>query len=173
MNGSSARAAAVLAERARRYARPLEDERAVATLDVVYFELGDERFAIEAAVIRRVVALPSATALPGTPPYVLGIANIHGQLIPVFDLAQLLEIPSVAAANLLVLGRDDFDLAVPVRAVTDLVAIPVVPRDGATRGLVTRILPDGRALVDGAALLDDPRLVVVPHDRHSGGEEQL
>ena len=171
MNGSNA--AAVLAERARRYARPLGDAGAVATLDVVHFELGDERFAVEAAVVRRVVVQPPTTALPGAPTWVLGIANIGGQLIPVFDLGQLLDVASAPATNLLVLGRDGFDLAVPVRTVTDLVAIPLVPREGAARGLVARILPDGRALLDGSALLDDPRLVVTPHDRRSGEEEQL
>ena len=158
------RTAAVLAERARRYARkPLGAERAGASVDVVCFDLGVERFAIEATVVRRVVPPAPTTALPGTPPHVLGLANIHGRLLPVFDVAQLLDVPSAPATHLLVLGRDEFDLAVPVGAVTELVPIPVVPRDGATAGLVARVLPDGRALVDGSALLDDPRLVVAPH----------
>ena len=162
------RTAAVLEERARLYAQPLAADDAVAMLDVLCFELGDERFAIDAEVVQRVVALPAITALPGTSPPVLGIANLRGGLIPVFDLAQLLDVPSGAASHLIVLGRDAYDFAVPVRAVTDLVAIPVAPRDGATRALVARILSDGRAVVDGAALLDDPRLVVAP----PGGKQQ-
>ena len=165
--GLHAHTAAVLEERARFYARPLEAENTAATLDVLCFELGDERFAIDADVVQRVVPMPAITGLPGTQSPVLGIANLRGGLIPVFDLAQLLDIPSAAASHLIVLGRDAFDFAVPVRAVTDLAAIPVAPRDGAARGLVARILPDGRALVDGAALLDDQRLIVAP----AGGTE--
>ena len=153
---------AVLDERARLYARPLEAQNTVKMQDVLCFELGDERFAIDADVVQRVVAMPAITPLPGTKSPLLGIANLRGGLIPVFDLARLLEIPSAAASRLMVLGRAAFDFAVPVRAVTDVVAIPVAPRDGAARGLVARILPDGRALVDGTALLDDPRLVVAP-----------
>jgi purine-binding chemotaxis protein CheW len=165
MSGSPdtrARTVAVLEERARLYARPMQTESSVPMLDVVCFELGTERFAIEAAVVQRIVPLPPVTALPGTLPPVAGIVNLRGGLIPVFDLTLLLEIPPAPASHLMVLGRDAFDFAVPIRAVSELVAIPVAPRDAAARGLVTRILPDGRALVDGATLLDDPRLVVAP-----------
>lgn len=158
----------ILEERARLFARPLPADRAAATVDLVCFAIGRERFAIAASFVQRIVPVPRSTPLPGTPPHLVGIANVRRQLLPVFDLARLLGIPATDdAAELIVLGRVAFELGILASAVTELVPLAAVPRDSAekTRPIVQRILADGRSLIDGAALLDDPRLVVGPTAR--------
>lgn len=165
----------ILEERARVFARPLAAERAEATIDLVCFEIGSERFAIEASFVQRIVPPPRATPLPGTPAHLVGIANVRRQLLlPVFDLAPLLGIPAATdARELVVLGRVAFELGILVSVVTELVPHAAVPRGGAgdSRPLVGRMLADGRSLIDGAALLDDPRLVVGPIAARSPEEE--
>lgn len=52
--------------------------------------VGDDLYAVETALVREVVAAPELAALPTAPPSVLGVFNLRGEIVPVFDLANLL-----------------------------------------------------------------------------------
>ena len=52
--------------------------------------VGDDLYAVETALVREVVAAPELTVLPTAPPNVLGVFNLRGEIVPVFDLANLL-----------------------------------------------------------------------------------
>ncbi len=52
----------------------------------IAFRLGEDRFAVVRDEIREVRELPPLTRVPGAKPWLLGIANIRGQLTPVADL---------------------------------------------------------------------------------------
>jgi purine-binding chemotaxis protein CheW len=52
--------------------------------------LGDDVYAIAMDRVREVVADPIATRLPTGPPSVLGVFNLHGEIVPLFDTATLL-----------------------------------------------------------------------------------
>lgn len=53
------------------------------------FELDDERYALEATMIAEVRPFAPARALPGTPAWVAGVIERHGEAVPVIDVAQL------------------------------------------------------------------------------------
>lgn len=52
--------------------------------------VGEQAYAVDMAVAREVVALPAITGLPGAPPAVVGVFNLRGEIVPVFDTARLL-----------------------------------------------------------------------------------
>jgi two-component system, chemotaxis family, chemotaxis protein CheV len=61
--------------------------------EMLLFRLGDtagsdrsELFGINVFKIREIVAMPPVTAMAGSPPNVLGVVNLRGQVIPVIDL---------------------------------------------------------------------------------------
>jgi chemotaxis signal transduction protein len=56
--------------------------------------LHDDWYAIELTRVREVLAFPFTTPLPGAPPALLGVFNLHGEVVPLFDLAQLLGLPA-------------------------------------------------------------------------------
>lgn len=57
----------------------------------VAFRLGGERFLAAREETREVLAVPpQLTRVPGAKPWVRGIANVRGQLLPVIDLRQFL-----------------------------------------------------------------------------------
>src|SRR3954471_246075 len=73
------------------------DERSNLTgtnkFELLLFRLGvDERgernelFGINVFKIREIVAMPEVTAVAGSPPHVLGVVNLRGQIIQVLDL---------------------------------------------------------------------------------------
>ncbi len=63
----------------------------------VIVRLKDEKFAVSAANVREMVAMPKVVALPQTPAYMRGVINLRGKVIPVIDLRQRLGMASSSA----------------------------------------------------------------------------
>jgi purine-binding chemotaxis protein CheW len=63
--------------------------------------VGSDLYAIDADHVREVVTVPLVTRLPTVPDSVLGLYNLRGEIIPMFDTAALLgigRIPSLSFA---------------------------------------------------------------------------
>jgi len=60
------------------------------------FWLGDEEYAVDILSVREIIGLPAVTRVPRTPPYVKGVINLRGQVVPVVDLRQRFGLPVVA-----------------------------------------------------------------------------
>ncbi len=52
----------------------------------VGFSLAGQRFVADMQAVSEVLTPPSLTRLPGVKPWVLGVANIRGRLVPLIDL---------------------------------------------------------------------------------------
>jgi len=50
------------------------------------FMVGNECFAIPLLKVREVIGMPEVTAIPQAPNHVVGIINLRGQIITIFDL---------------------------------------------------------------------------------------
>jgi twitching motility protein PilI len=57
----------------------------------VCFRLGDRRLASSFGEVVEIITVPATTTIPGGLPWLLGIANVRGNLLPVVDLKQFLE----------------------------------------------------------------------------------
>ncbi len=56
----------------------------------VIFRIGDIQLTCSIEQVREFLPLPAFTPVPGTKPWILGLANIHGDLLTVVDLAWFL-----------------------------------------------------------------------------------
>jgi purine-binding chemotaxis protein CheW len=56
------------------------------TRQYLTFKLGNEVFATDVAKVREVLDLTSITAIPRTPPFMRGVINLRGSVVPVVDL---------------------------------------------------------------------------------------
>ena len=63
------------------------------------FALGAARYAVELRWVREVVTLGFVTAVPTAPPALGGVCNLHGTILPVLDVAALLDLPAGPAAR--------------------------------------------------------------------------
>ncbi len=72
----------------------------------VRLRVSSEAFAIPVEHVLEVAELGEVTAVPGTRPEMLGVRNVHGQILPVVDLALLLGIPSTAPPGRLLVAED-------------------------------------------------------------------
>ena len=50
------------------------------------FVLGQEEYGLEILKVKEIIGYMDITAVPQTPPYVKGVINLRGQVIPVVDL---------------------------------------------------------------------------------------
>lgn len=60
-------------------------------------QVGDNGYGIALQVVREVVASPVITPLPTLGPPVVGLFNLRGEIVPAFEPAVLLEVPSDVA----------------------------------------------------------------------------
>ena len=57
----------------------------------VGFRIGDKRLAAGFDEVVEILPMPQVTPVPGAQPWMLGVANIRGNLLPIVDLKQFLE----------------------------------------------------------------------------------
>jgi purine-binding chemotaxis protein CheW len=59
------------------------------------FMLGDEDYGLEILKVREIIGMMDITAIPQTPPYIKGVINLRGRVIPVIDLRLKFGLPSL------------------------------------------------------------------------------
>jgi purine-binding chemotaxis protein CheW len=164
-------AAQILRARAQALARP--PERAPKTkelFEVLEFRLAEERYAVETSYVREVYPLKDLTPLPGAPPFMLGIVNVRGRILAVFDLKKFFALPEHGLTDLhriiLVRGADlEFgllaDVIVSVRNLPLESLQPSLPTLTGIRGdYLKGVTADHLVVLDLARILEDPRIIV-------------
>jgi len=68
------------------------DERAGKYLT---FMIGKEEFGVGVLKVREIMGIQDITAVPQTPPYLKGVINLRGKVIPVIDLRLKFGLPSI------------------------------------------------------------------------------
>jgi purine-binding chemotaxis protein CheW len=119
----------VLHERAEALSRePSQNELTGQSLEVVEFLLAQEHYGIELNYVREVYPLKDLTPLPGTPPFVLGVTNVRGQVISVIDIKKLFDLPDKGLTDLnkiIVVYTAEIELGILADAVFGLKSLPL------------------------------------------------
>ncbi len=168
---SPQRVRAVLAARAIAIARvPDEAPAAGALLEIMRFRLGNEQYALETSYLREVLRPKEITPLPGAPAFLAGVANLRGQILAVLDLRPFFGIAAGAVTELtrvIVLGRERIEFGLLTDAVHEVALLradelrePPGSVSGIAADYVRGVTADALILLDGAALLKDPRLFI-------------
>ena len=164
----------VLAERARRLARPLEEPDRDAADEVVVLEAGGERYAVDITCVERVQPVATVTPLPGLRPPWVGLVTLRGEILPALDLPSYLGRPPAftgraaapRARHCAVVAHGGLRVALLSEAP---VALSVRPPGGlstplaestAPAGAVVGVTDDLLTILDIATILADPALVV-------------
>ena len=161
----------ILKARARELAR--EPERTVTaeeTIEVIEFDLADERYAFPLAQVREVSLLHDLTPVPCTPSFVLGIINLRGEIRTVIDLKKFFDLPGAGITDLnkiILIQREDIHLGILTDAIRGVRRIPLdtlqptLPTLTDLRADYLRgITSDRLVVLDAAKILSDPRILV-------------
>ena len=62
-------------------------------LKLIVFKLGREEYGLDILKVQEIKRLMSITRVPSTPPYIKGVINLRGSVLPVIDLRTRLSLP--------------------------------------------------------------------------------
>jgi len=164
-------AARILAERAVRLAQVLDPAQEARTwLEVLAFERAGTRFALESRFVVEVGSCGRLSQVPGAQPALLGVTNLRGDLLPVFELSTLVAGSGAAqppTTHLIVLGEGEPEFGVLADVVEEVTRLSVAGLSDARAvgalahpEYVRGIGEDGRVLLDGHALLRERSVFV-------------
>ncbi|MBF0635193.1 MAG: purine-binding chemotaxis protein CheW [Nitrospinae bacterium] len=60
------------------------------------FALGDEEYGIDITKVKEIIGVIGVTRIPRTPPFVKGVINLRGKVIPIIDLRLKFEMPEIS-----------------------------------------------------------------------------
>ena len=161
----------ILRARAQALARPPERAAvAAASLELLEFRLANECYALETRYVREVYPLKNLTPLPCTPPFVLGIVNVRGRILPVLDLKKFFELPEEGLTDLhriiLVQGHD-LELGLLADVIAGVRTIPVdslqpsLPTlTGIRAEYLKGVTAERLVVLDLDRILADPKIIV-------------
>lgn len=168
--GEAAAKDQILRERARLLAQKPQPAAAGEVLVVVEFTLGPEKYGIVSTLVREVYPLKDFTPLPGTPPFILGLMNVRGQILSITDLGKLFGLPDSGLKNanrVIILRNPSREFAILVDTIVGMCPIPLAELQDDLPTLtdmagefIMGITPDRLTVLNGEKLLTDNRLVV-------------
>ena len=139
-------------------------------LQVVEFLLAHEKYAVASAHVREIYTLKEFTPIPCTPPLVLGIINVRGQILSVIDIKKFFDLPEKGLTDLnkvIILHSENMefgilaDVIIGARniSVSDLqTSLPTLT--GIREEYLKGITKERTVILDAEKLLSDKSIVV-------------
>ncbi len=163
---------AILKARAVALARePQQATTAQEFLEIIEFRLASETYGIESAFVREIYPLKDFTPLPGTPPFVIGIVNVRGQILSVVDLGKFFNLPDKGGlgqlSTVIVLRNEQMEFGIladaivgarPLALNTIQAPPPTVSGIGAT--YLRGVTAERMIILDAAKILGDEQIIV-------------
>lgn len=160
----------ILVARARELARASVAPEVDEPLEVLEFSLAQEHYAVETTFVREVSPLGPFTPVPCTPPFVLGLISVRGQVISVVDLRRFFgllpgEPTDTSKAVILRSSALEFaalaDEVIGVRRLARAaIQAPPPTLTGAGAEYLRGVTTDRLMVLGADKILSDPRLVV-------------
>lgn len=103
-------------------------ESEIQEIQLACFRIGDASFAADIMRIKEIIRPQKMTRLPKAPPFVEGVINLRGNVIPVVDLRKRFDLPERAAleeSRLLVVAVARQLVGLVVDDVTEVVTVQV------------------------------------------------
>lgn len=161
----------ILRARAAELARdPKSSVAAEASLEVVEFRLAQQRYALESTFVDEAHRLEQLTPLPCTPPFVLGLASVRGELLSVLNIERLLDLPereSTGRGTLIVVRGKKMEFGI---LASDVVAVRSIPLrkiqptlptlTGIHEEYLKGVTDEGLVILDIEMMLSDERIIV-------------
>jgi purine-binding chemotaxis protein CheW len=123
----------------------------------ISFKIGDEGYAIDIMAVREIKGWTDTTPLPNQPDYILGVMNLRGIIVPVYDLRCRFGMGLTEASRshaIIIVSAQDRMAGLLVDAVSDILTIdsdkicPVPEAEcGASADYLSGIIPVNETMV--------------------------
>jgi purine-binding chemotaxis protein CheW len=94
-------------------------------IQVVVFRVGGQEFAFNVFHVQRILRYEAPAPLPQAPPFLEGVLQVHGAVVPVIDLRKRFELPAPQReeTRTMVLEAESVTVAVVVDAVVEVARV--------------------------------------------------
>lgn len=137
---------------------------------IVEFLVANEHYGIESRYIREVYPIKDYTPLPGTPSFVLGLINVHGQIVSIIDMKKFFDLPDKGMSDLnkaVIIHNDNMEfgiLADELLGVRNIELSEIQPPPPTLTGIREKYLRgitrEQIIILDAKRLLEDKNIVV-------------
>jgi len=96
-------------------------------LQLVSFKVGDAEFGVDILRVQEINKMMELTIVPNTPPFVVGVVNLRGRIIPILNLRSRLGLPVKEYdlnTRIIVVEMDDRTIGFIVDEVKEVLRIP-------------------------------------------------
>lgn len=137
------------------------------------FPLGSEVFGIEIKYVTEIIGIQSITYVPEVPPYVKGIINLRGKIIPVIDVRLKFRKPTIEYDDrtcIIVIDFKDVSIGLIVDCVSEVIDIGednIVPPPSYKAGFQNKYISGIGKVGDDIKLLLDCEKII--SDTEDGG----
>lgn len=131
------------------------------------FQVGGEEYAVPVATVTEIVRLQKTYVVPDVPPYIRGVINLRGKVIPLLDVRSRFGLADAAYTDrtvVVVIEVGDATTGLVVDAVSDVADIPaeqIEPRTGARAGRAPMVRGLGKRADRVSFILDVPALLAI------------
>ncbi len=128
-------------------------------MQLVVFDLASEFYGVDIGDVREINRMQAITRVPGAPPFVEGVINLRGRVVPVVDLRKRLNLKvgeQTQESRIVVVDIGGRDVGVIVDAVSEVLRIPTTTIEPPS-SMITNIESD---YLRGIAKLD-AKLVIL------------
>ncbi|MGQ9843926.1 MAG: chemotaxis protein CheW [Spirochaetota bacterium] len=130
----------------------------------VTFIIGNEVFGVEVLKVQEIIGMTHITHVPNTLPYMKGVINLRGSVVPVIDMRKkigLEEIEYTAFTVIIITEIKGKLIGMIVDSVEDVVAIPVEKIQDAIH-FTSQVATD---YIKGIGQLDDNLIIILDVDK--------
>lgn len=95
-------------------------------VQLVIFKLGREEYGISILQVQEIKRMTDITRVPHTPPYIKGVINLRGSVLPVLDLRKRLNLPSLEDSDdnrIIIVKVEDITVGMIVDSVSEVTAL--------------------------------------------------
>lgn len=140
-------------------------------LQLVTFSIGDEEFGVEILKVQEIIRMLEITKVPKAPPFVEGVINLRGKVIPILDLRKRFGLDSRSHdknTRIIVIEINSMIVGFIVDSVSEVLRLPantVEPPPPVVAGLDSDY-------ISGVGKLEDRLLIMLDLNRLLSNEEQ-
>ena len=139
-------------------------------IQVVEFLLACEKYAVASEYVREIYPLKEFTPIPCTPPFVLGIINVRGQILSVIDIKKFFDLPEKGLTDLnkvIILHSESMEFGILADAIIGVRNIVVSELQtslptltGIREEYLKGVTKERTVILDAEKLLSDKSIVV-------------
>lgn len=133
-------------------------------IQLVTFKLGEETYGIDIMDVKEIVKIQEIRAIPGAPPYVAGILNLRGTIIPVINLHKRFNLKKLETgeeekllSGIIVININDKLIGI----IIDKVSRVIIVEAGAIKPPPQIISGIGAEYIDGVVNNEDGYLIML------------